>query len=538
MWRMASGFWVRSSSQTSRRARSARPTSRSSPSGAWRRCQMARSWSAREARSSPSTRATSNPSRRASTKTSSVSRRSVSSRRGRSATAASPTASISAAGIRSGADRRTRCAPSPRPHPRTPWRSATRARSSRKRAAGRPRRAASTSRCATSSSIPACGSSVTRARSSPRAACRRRRSSASISVRPATSSLSSRAPATSGSLAVVGPAAVCGGCGTAPSRSTSGAVNFGRVQLPPLAGLKVLEVGNYMAGPFCGMQLADLGADVVKVEDPRGGDLSRRLEPMVDGESGNFVRLNRSKRSIALDLKRDAAKEVFRRLAAPADVIVENLRPGTMQDLGLAPRELLDANPRLVYAAVTGWGLDGPYADRPALDIIVQAQSGLMSVTGEASGAPVKVGVSISDLTAGLYATIAIMGALAVRERDGRGQMVDISMFESSVSLAVWEAGTFFTTGEVPRAAGAAPQLVAPYQAIRAADGHFVLGATTPPTWTAFCRALGLARLEHDPRFADGTKRRLHLDELIPLIEKVTMTRPAAPCLEVLRAPG
>jgi formyl-CoA transferase len=310
------------------------------------------------------------------------------------------------------------------------------------------------------------------------------------------------------------------------------------VQSPPLAGLKVLEVGNYMAGPFCGMQLADLGADVVKVEDPRGGDLSRRLEPIVSGESGNFVRLNRSKRSIALDLKRVAAKDVFRRLAARADVIVENLRPGTMRDLGLAPRELLDANPRLVYAAVTGWGQDGPYADRPALDIIVQAQSGLMSVTGETGGTPVKVGVSISDLTAGLYATIAVMGALAVRERDGRGQMVDISMFESSVSLAVWEAGTFFTTGEVPRAAGSAHKLVAPYQAVRSADRHFVLGATTPPTWTAFCRALGLERLERDPRFADATQRRAHVDQLIPLIEEVTVTRSAEHWVEALRAAG
>lgn len=306
----------------------------------------------------------------------------------------------------------------------------------------------------------------------------------------------------------------------------------------PLAGLRVLEVGNYMAGPFCGMQLADLGADVVKVEDPRGGDLSRRLAPIVDGESGNFVRLNRSKRSIALDLKDDGAKEVFRTLAARADVIVENLRPGTMRDLGLDPRMLLDASPRLVYASVTGWGLTGPYSDQPALDIVVQAKSGLMSVTGEEGGAPVKVGVAISDLAAGLYATIAVLGALRVRERDGVGQLLDVSMFESSVSLAVWEAGTYFTTGEVPRAAGSAHRLVGPYQAIRAADTHFVIGATTPPNWTAFCRALGLERLERDPRFADGTLRRADQQALIPLIEEVTATRPASHWLAVLRAAG
>jgi formyl-CoA transferase len=307
---------------------------------------------------------------------------------------------------------------------------------------------------------------------------------------------------------------------------------------PALAGIRAIEVGNYMAGPFCGMQLADLGADVIKVEDPRGGDLSRRIEPFVDGESGNFIRLNRGKRSIALDLKREAGKDVFRRLAARADVIVENLRPGTMTDLGLDPRSLLDANGALIYAAVTGWGLDGPYADRPALDIIVQAMSGLMSVTGEPGGPPVKVGVSISDLVAGLYATIGILSALAVRARDGRGQLVDISMFESSVSMAVWEAGTYFTTGEVPRAAGSAHKLVGPYQAVAARDAHFVLGATTGPTWTAFCRALGLEQLEHDARFADGSLRRRNADVLIPLIEEVTATRPAAHWLALLREAG
>ena len=307
---------------------------------------------------------------------------------------------------------------------------------------------------------------------------------------------------------------------------------------PPLSGLRVLEIGNYMAGPFCGMQLADMGADVVKVEDPRGGDLSRRLDPIVNGESGNFARLNRSKRSIALDLKQDAGKAVLRRLAAEADVIVENLRPGTMRDLGLDPRDLLRENPRLVYASVTGWGLDGPYAERPALDIMVQAKSGLMSITGEEGGAPVKVGVSISDLAAGLYATIAVLGALRVRDRDGTGQLVDVSMFESSVSLAVWEAGTYFTTGEVPRAAGSAHKLIGPYQAIRASDGHFVIGATTPPNWTAFCRALSLERLERDPRFIDGSRRREHARELIPLIEAVTATRTAAHWLALLRSAG
>jgi len=307
---------------------------------------------------------------------------------------------------------------------------------------------------------------------------------------------------------------------------------------PPLAGIRVVEIGNYMAGPYCGMQLADLGADVVKVEHPRAGDLARLLEPIESGESGNFARLNRDKRSLAIDLKREESRAVFRRLAAEADVIVENLRPGTMDDLGLGPRSLLEGNPRLIYVAVTGWGLDGPYAARPALDIIVQGQSGLMSITGEEGGAPVKVGVSIADLTAALYATVATLAALRARDRDGKGQLVDISMFESAVSLAVWEAGMYFGSGQVARAAGSAHKLVAPYQAVAASDRHFIVGATTPPNWTAFCRVLSLGAAESDPRFADANARRRNRAALIALIEDVTRTKPAAHWLELLRDAG
>jgi crotonobetainyl-CoA:carnitine CoA-transferase CaiB-like acyl-CoA transferase len=307
---------------------------------------------------------------------------------------------------------------------------------------------------------------------------------------------------------------------------------------PPLAGIRVVEIGNYMAGPYCGMQLADLGADVVKVEHPRAGDLARLLEPLASGESGNFARLNRDKRSLAIDLKHEEGCGVFRRLAGEADVIVENLRPGTMDDLGLGPRSLLEANPKLIYVAVTGWGVDGPYADRPALDIIVQGQSGLMSITGEEDGVPVKVGVSIADLTAALYATVATLAALRARDRDGRGQLVDISMFESAVSLAVWEAGMYFGSGEVARAAGSAHKLVAPYQAVAASDRHFIVGATTPPTWVSFCRALGLDALETDARFADANARRRNRPALVALIEQVTRTRPAAHWLGLLRDAG
>jgi formyl-CoA transferase len=209
-----------------------------------------------------------------------------------------------------------------------------------------------------------------------------------------------------------------------------------------------------------------------------------------------------------------------------------------MADLGLAPSSLLAGNERLVYVAISGWGQEGPYADRPALDIIVQGMSGLMSITGEEGGPPVKVGVPIVDLVSGLYGALAAVGALAARDRDGRGQLVDLSLFEASVSLAIWEAGQYFATGEVPRALGSAHRVSAPYQAIRSADGHFTVGGTSPRNWTGLCRALGLGWIERDERFADASVRRRNVAVLIPLIEAVTTTRPAAHWLERLRAEG
>src|SRR5438128_12143708 len=269
-----------------------------------------------------------------------------------------------------------------------------------------------------------------------------------------------------------------------------------------LAGVRVVEVGNFMAAPFCTLQLADLGAEVVKIENPDGGDQVRATAPFLEGESSSFIRLNRNKRSLALDLKSREGKEVFRRLIQRADVVVENLRPGTMADLELDYPRLSEINPRLVYVAASGWGQDGPYAQRPGLDIMAQAMSGLVSITGEEGGrAPVKVGVPLTDLTCALYGALAALAALRVRDRTGRGQFIDVSLLEAGVSLAVWEAGRYFATGEVPRPLGSAHQTSAPYLAIKAKDGFFTVGATTARNWTAFCQALGLADLENDPRF-------------------------------------
>jgi formyl-CoA transferase len=306
-----------------------------------------------------------------------------------------------------------------------------------------------------------------------------------------------------------------------------------------LAGIRVLEVGNFMAAPFCALQLADLGADVVKIENPDGGDQVRTTAPFLEGESSGFIRLNRNKRSLAVDLKAARGKEIFRRLVQSADVLVENLRPGTMADLELDYPRLSQLNPRLVYVAASGWGQDGPYAQRPGLDIMAQGMSGLMSITGEEGGkAPVKVGVPLTDLTCALYGALAALAALRVRDRTGRGQFIDVCLFEAGVSLAVWEAGRYFATGEVPKPLGSAHQNSAPYQALRAEDGFFTLGATSTRNWEACCDVFGVPELKRDPRFEKNHLRHQNRRELIPLIEAVTAKRPARHWVEALERAG
>src|SRR3954465_2443136 len=343
----------------------------------------------------------------------------------------------------------------------------------------------------------------------------------------------------------------------APRRLASG--YKARMPQPPPAGLRVPEVGNFMAAPFCTLQLADLGADVIKIENPDGGDQVRTMAPFIEGESSGFVRLNRNKRSLALDLKAPRGKEVLRRLAQRADVLVENLRPGTMADreldyprlseLNLRPGtvgdlelgcpRLSELNPRLVYVAASGWGQDGPYAQRPGLDIMAQGMSGLMSITGEEGGdAPVKVGVPVTDLTCALYGAVAALAALRVRDRTGRGQFIDVSLFEAGVSLAVWEAGRYFATGQVPKPLGSAHQTSAPYQALRASEGFFTLGATTARNWEACCDVFGLVGLKQDPRFVQNHLRHQNRSELIPLIEAVTVRRPARHWVDALEQAG
>jgi crotonobetainyl-CoA:carnitine CoA-transferase CaiB-like acyl-CoA transferase len=307
-----------------------------------------------------------------------------------------------------------------------------------------------------------------------------------------------------------------------------------------LEGIRVLELGNFMAGPYAGTLLADMGADVVKIESPAGGDYSRSLGPFAPGspDGAGFLRLDRNKRSVALDLKSERGARAFRALASTADVLIENLRTGTLDALGLGYEAIGPENPRLVYCSVTGFGRTGPERDRAGLDLILQAESGLMSVTGEPGRAPVKVGVPVTDLASALYAAFAIVTALLARGRTGRGQLIDLSLIESGVSLAIWESAVYLETGEVPGPLGSAHRLTAPYQAFKTADGYVAIGATTPPTWTAFCRVAGLERLETDPAWRDGSTRNERAGELASIIEAVTTTRTTGEWIAVLSEAG
>ena len=290
-----------------------------------------------------------------------------------------------------------------------------------------------------------------------------------------------------------------------------------------LGGVRVVDLTQVMAGPFCTMLLGDLGADVIKVEPP-GGDLSRamggRRLHMKGKDHAPFLALNRNKRSIVLDLKQPLERERLLALLADADVLVESFRPGVADRLGLGFDVVRAHNERLVYASISGFGQSGPWADRPGFDLIAQGMSGVMSVTGHADGPPVKCGIPVSDLAAGLYAANAIQAALLARERTGRGQRVETSLFEAALGLSVWEATEYWATGEAPRALGSAHRLSAPYQAFRARDGFLTVAALTTPHWERLCAVLDRPDLLTDARFSTNAERLAHLDVLAPEIER------------------
>ncbi|WP_246036575.1 CaiB/BaiF CoA transferase family protein [Sinomonas susongensis] len=307
----------------------------------------------------------------------------------------------------------------------------------------------------------------------------------------------------------------------------------------PLRGLLVLDLSRILSGPFATMTLADLGADVIKVEQPGQGDDTRHWgPPFQGGEAAYFLSVNRNKRSLAVDLKSPEGLAAVRRLALKADVIVENFRPGTAQRLGLGYEELSAANPGLVYASISGYGQTGPEAGRAGYDAIAQARSGIMSVTGEADGPPVRVGISSADLIAGTWAVIGILAALHEKARTGQGQWVDISLLDGSVSWLTYVASGFFANGETPRRYGSAHPTIAPYQAFPTSDGFVMIAVGNDSLWRKFAVALGRPELADDERFATNPLRVAHRDELIPLLEQELQRSTTAEWVAGLDAAG
>jgi crotonobetainyl-CoA:carnitine CoA-transferase CaiB-like acyl-CoA transferase len=297
-----------------------------------------------------------------------------------------------------------------------------------------------------------------------------------------------------------------------------------------LDGLRVLELTQVMAGPFCGQVLGDMGADVVKLEPPSGDSTRESMGAQ------SFLAVNRNKRSVALDLKSPPHRAVFHRLARGADVVIENYRPGVAARLGAGWEELSELNPRLIYASVSGFGQTGPYAQRPGYDLIAQGLSGVMSVTGEPGGEPVKCGIPISDLSAGLFCAVAILSAVIARERTGRGQRIDTSLFEGALALSIWETAELWGTGEVPQALGSAHRVTAPYQALRTRDGHITVGGNTQRLWQRLCAAIGRPELVDD--FPTNDDRMARRPELVRELESALAARTTDEWVEALIEAG
>lgn len=306
----------------------------------------------------------------------------------------------------------------------------------------------------------------------------------------------------------------------------------------PFAGLLVVDLTRVLAGPFCTMMLAELGARVIKVENPAGGDDSRAFAPFVGSRSAYFLSLNRGKESVALDLKAPTDRELFLALARRADVLVENFRPGTLERLGFGYTRLREANPRLIYAAVSGFGQTGPWSHKPAYDMIVQALGGLMSVTGHPGGPPTKAGTSIGDITGGLFTLAGIAAALYHRERTGAGMQVDVSMLDGQIAILESAVMRYAVTGQAPGPLGNRHPSITPFEPFAAADRPLIIAAGNDTLFGRLCAALGRPDLATDPRFLTNGDRTRHAELLKHELESVLRTRPAAEWIKLLEAAG
>jgi formyl-CoA transferase len=306
-----------------------------------------------------------------------------------------------------------------------------------------------------------------------------------------------------------------------------------------LSGIKVLDLCRVVSGPFATMQLGDLGADVVKVEDPRKGDESRSYgPPFIASESAYFLSVNRNKRSCAIDLKAPAGRDAVLALAGVADVVIDNFRPGTLDKWGLSYEAMSADNGRLIQCSISGFGRTGPDAERPGYDLILQGESGVMDITGDPDGPPTKVGTSIADLVTGLYACQAVLAALMKREKSGRGGRVDVSMLDAMASLLTFNAGMYFASGQSPKRRGNVHPTISPYETFEASDGWINVGVANDKFWSIFCAVLERSDLEVDPRFNTAPKRAANRGALVELLRPIFASRPRDAWLAVLHNAG
>jgi formyl-CoA transferase len=306
--------------------------------------------------------------------------------------------------------------------------------------------------------------------------------------------------------------------------------------MPPLDGIRVVDLTRVLAGPFCTMMLGDMGADVIKIEEPHHGDESRGWEPIVNGWSSYFLGVNRNKRSVALDLKQPDGAAALRSLVAHADVLVENFKPGSLVQLGFGYDTVAAINPRLVYCSISGYGGGGPRAGLSGYDAVIQGESGLMDVTGQPDGPPTRVGIAVTDYLAGLYAAQGILLALLDRQRTGLGQHVDIALLDSLMSALTLPAGIFFATGEAPPRMGNDHPSIAPYETLKAQDGLIIIAAGNPRLWAQLCSALNADHLTRDSRFLSNADRLANRAELKVELEGLLQRAPLDDVIERLRS--
>lgn len=293
----------------------------------------------------------------------------------------------------------------------------------------------------------------------------------------------------------------------------------------PLAGIRVLELGNLIAGPFCGMLLGDMGADVIKIEKPKGGDYSRAMPPMVNGESTSFAVLNRNKRSLALDLKQPEAREIVLKLAAKSDVFLENNRPGALEAIGLGAEQVRAVNPTIVYVSVSGFGQTGPYRRRAGVNLTVEAFSGVLSVTGEPDAKPMRPGVQTADMFGAMFGTYAVLCGLVNASRNKDGRTFDVSMVETSIAVAAWETAGYLATGEVPKRLGDHHRLNAPYSLFETRDGRYIsFSGAREHFFRRVMQVLGLERYSEDPRFVTSAMRKINETALLEIMSPAIRT--------------